>query len=170
MRSRHFAIPAMDPQPAEDEMNRVCSMHRVVACERRFVDVGLHSYWAVCVTLADGPGPLPDALKARDGRGGARADGSSRRAAVDFKAVLDSADFALFAKLRTWRKAMAEAEGVPLYTVFTNEQLAAVATTRATTLTALGEIEGVGPARLDRYGPQLLGHLATLSAEPGSPP
>lgn len=169
MRSRHFAIPAMDPQAAEDEMNRFCSTNRIVACERQFVDVGLHSYWAVCVTLADGPGPLPDALKTHDGRSGSRSDGTARRTTVDYKALLDPADFAVFAKLRAWRKTMAEADGVPLYSVFTNEQLAAAATSRADTLAALGEIDGVGPARLDRYGALLLSQLAALVAEPASP-
>ena len=47
---------------------------------------------------------------------------------VDYKEVLSPADFALFAKLRDWRKATAEQEGIPVYAVLTNEQLAAIAT------------------------------------------
>lgn len=37
-------------------------------------------------------------------------------------------------KLRGWRKAAAEREGVPVYAVLTNEQLAAIATKRPATL------------------------------------
>ena len=68
-------------------------------------------------------------------------------------------DFNLFAALRQWRKTQAEADGVPLYAVFTNEQLAAIARQRCDTATALGSIEGVGPARLQRYGAAVLDSL-----------
>jgi len=54
---------------------------------------------------------------------------------------------------------VAQAEGVPLYAVFTNEQLAAIVQQRVESLAALGEIEGIGPARLERYGAGVLERL-----------
>ncbi|MBP9803395.1 MAG: HRDC domain-containing protein [Candidatus Accumulibacter sp.] len=47
---------------------------------------------------------------------------------------------------------MAEQEGVPMYALFTNEQLAEMVTRRTTTIAALGEIDGVGKARIEKYG------------------
>lgn len=154
-----FSIPALDPQAAQDEFNRFCDARRVVAVERRFVVDGRNSYWALCVTVASGAGPLPDALKPPERRTGPRTEGSGGSGRVDYKTVLSEQDFAFYADLRTWRKETAEAEGVPVYTVFTNEQLAEIVRRRVDTLAALGGIEGIGPARLERYGSAVLARL-----------
>lgn len=69
-----FAIPALDPHPAEEELNRFCDSHRVVAIDRQFVPAGLDSFWALCVVTASGDGPLPDAVKARERRAAARGE------------------------------------------------------------------------------------------------
>jgi superfamily II DNA helicase RecQ len=70
--------------------------------------------------------------------------------------VLSAEDFAVFAKLREIRKAIAQAEGVPLYTVFTNEQLAQIVQARATSKSALEQVVGVGDGRVGKYGERIL--------------
>jgi superfamily II DNA helicase RecQ len=75
--------------------------------------------------------------------------------------VLDEKDFAIFAKLRTLRKSMAEKEGLPVYALFSNEQLAAMVQKRITTREALGAIDGVGKSRLEKYGQAFLELLRT---------
>lgn len=162
MQRHYFAIPALDPRPAQDELNQFCASHRVAGVESQFVAAGRDSYWALCVTVASGPEPLPDALKAAERRKATRQEnGAAPR--VDYKEVLSEEDFARYAELRVWRKAIAEAEGVPIYTVFTNEQLAEIVRRRVDALAALGEIDGVGPARLQRYGKPLLAHLKSTA-------
>jgi len=71
---------------------------------------------------------------------------------VDYKDVLSPEDFAVFAKLREWRKKTADAEAVPVYTIFNNEQLAKIVEKKIITKKALQEIEGVGEARVKKYG------------------
>lgn len=63
-----FAIPALTPQPAQDEFNRFCLAQRVVNIERQFVADGANAYWALCVTVAVADTTLPDVLKASDSR------------------------------------------------------------------------------------------------------
>ena len=58
----------------------------------------------------------------------------------------------MFARLREIRKEIAQADAVPVYTVFTNEQLAQMVQARATTKAALEKIAGVGDARIEKYG------------------
>ena len=149
MTLRFFAIPACDPVAAEAELNQLLAASRVLTIDRHFVACGESSFWAVCVRIASGPGPLPEALKADQG--------SARR--VDYREVLSEADFAVFARLRELRKSIAEAEGVPPYAVFTNEHLASMVRGKLRTLDALGRIEGVGPGRVDRYGARFLALL-----------
>lgn len=161
-----FAIPALNSRDAQDELNRVCAGRRVVAVERQFVAAGLDSFWAFCVTVAPGAGPLPDALKTPEHRSGSRGNGAAS-ARVDYKQVLSEADFAVFADLRAWRKEAAEQDGVPVYAVFTNEQLAEMARQRVGAIADLGAIDGIGPARLDRYGAAVLERLQAI-AGPGT--
>jgi len=65
-------------------------------------------------------------------------------------------EFALFAKLRDWRKGVSQKEAVPVYTIFTNEQIAEIVRTRATTKAAIGLIEGIGEGRIEKYGAAVL--------------
>lgn len=75
---------------------------------------------------------------------------------IDYKQVLSPEDFAVFVKLRDWRKQQAEEFGVPVYTIFTNQQLAEMVTLQVTSKTQLRDIDGVGDARLGKYGDAVL--------------
>lgn len=123
-----FAVPALDPEAEQDRLNDFCQSHRVVAVDRQFIAAGAASHWAICIQIAQGPGPLPEALRLRADRH-APSDGS-RRNPVDWKQELNEADFQVFAPLRSLRKALAESAGVPVFAVFSNEQLAAIVQTR----------------------------------------
>lgn len=61
-------------------------------------------------------------------------------------------DSALLEALRAWRTQQAKSQGVPPYLVFSNKVLAAIAARPPATLVELGQISGVGPAKLEQYG------------------
>jgi DNA helicase-2/ATP-dependent DNA helicase PcrA len=65
-------------------------------------------------------------------------------------------DEALFERLRAWRKDRAAQQSLPAYCVFTDATLTAIAERRPADLAALAEISGVGQAKLDRYGADVL--------------
>src|SRR5207249_2089749 len=67
-------------------------------------------------------------------------------------AVEPAADGALFQRLRALRRALADAEGVPAYIVFSDAVLARMAAERPTDEAGLLAVAGVGPAKLARYG------------------
>ncbi|MDP6507252.1 MAG: HRDC domain-containing protein, partial [Planctomycetota bacterium] len=75
---------------------------------------------------------------------------------IDYRDILNEADFGVFRRLRELRKQLAEAEGKPVYTIFTNAQLAEMAKRRTGTKAQLHEIEGVGEAKVEKYGEQFL--------------
>lgn len=66
-------------------------------------------------------------------------------------------DVALLEALRAWRTQQAKSQGVPSYIIFSNKVLEAVAARRPATLAELGEISGVGPAKLEQYGSAVIG-------------
>ena len=140
MKYHFFTVPAMAPEAAQEELNQFCTGQRVVSVDKQFVQDAERSYWALCVCYLDGQeGPL-----------------AARKGKIDYREVLNEQDFALFSKLRDLRKTLAEQQGVPAYALFTNEQLAAMVQNRVTSKTALGNIEGIGTARVEKYGDAFL--------------
>ncbi len=63
---------------------------------------------------------------------------------------------AAFAALREWRATRARAMQVPAYVVFDDATLRAVAVSLPTTEAALLAVRGIGPAKLEAYGSDLL--------------
>jgi DNA helicase-2/ATP-dependent DNA helicase PcrA len=66
--------------------------------------------------------------------------------------------------LREWRLARARAEEVPAYVVFNDRTLAELVARTPRTLAELAAVPGIGPAKLERYGAELLARLADVGA------
>jgi len=66
----------------------------------------------------------------------------------------------VFERLRSWRAATAKEQGIPAYVIFHDATLREIAIRRPEDLSGLAGISGVGEAKLERYGEQLLGVLA----------
>jgi superfamily II DNA helicase RecQ len=58
--------------------------------------------------------------------------------------------------LRSWRLERARSDGVPAYVVMSDRTLVAIGQRQPRTSDALLEIPGIGPAKLERYGPEIL--------------
>jgi DNA helicase-2/ATP-dependent DNA helicase PcrA len=65
-----------------------------------------------------------------------------------------------FAALKEWRSSRARSDAVPAYVIFHNTTLAEIAERQPRTLAELALVPGVGPAKLERYGEELLRVLA----------
>lgn len=83
---------------------------------------------------------------------------AGRKAAV---AGLDATGEGLFLRLREWRAAVAREHGVPAYVVLHDGTLRSIALLRPRTLDALGQISGIGAAKLERYGAAVLQLVGT---------
>jgi ATP-dependent DNA helicase RecQ len=82
-------------------------------------------------------------------RGAAAAEGLSAEAQARFEA------------LRAWRTSAAKEQGVPPYVIFHDATLRQIAVEVPSSLEALSRVSGVGEAKLDRYGEQVLAALAS---------
>ena len=74
-------------------------------------------------------------------------------------------DVALFDALRDWRLEVARETDKPAYTVLTDATLAAIAEIRPSGIAELARVNGIGPAKIDKYGATI---LAIVSGAPGS--
>jgi len=81
-------------------------------------------------------------------------------------------DDPLLAALRAWRTSRAREDAVPAFVVFHDSTLAAIADQRPASLAALRRVQGIGPAKLDKYGGEVLAVIgaATARNDPKSPP
>lgn len=65
-------------------------------------------------------------------------------------------DEVLYERLHDWRAVQAKAQGLPAYCVFTDATLLAIAEGRPGSAAELTAVPGVGRAKLDRYGADVL--------------
>jgi ATP-dependent DNA helicase RecQ len=98
------------------------------------------------------------APRARGARAGRPAETTRhRRGPVADDVELGKAEAALLGELKALRGRIAREEKVPAYVVFPDRALAEMAVRRPTSLGALQDVYGVGPARRDKYGERFLG-------------
>ncbi|MDX6509693.1 MAG: ATP-dependent helicase UvrD/PcrA [Gaiellaceae bacterium] len=70
-------------------------------------------------------------------------------------------DDPVYAALKAWRLERSKSDDVPAYVVFHNSTLEEIATRGPSSLAELASVPGVGPTKIERYGPDV---LAVLSA------
>ena len=140
MKYRVFTYPVPCDE-AVTELNGFLSSHRILRVRDEIVMKGSDPYLLFVVEYLDGPGGEKPAKLPK----------------VDYREKLTEEEFAVFSALRDWRKARGEDEGVPVYTIFTNAQLAEIVKKKVGSLAELGTVEGVGKSRIEKYGEALLG-------------
>lgn len=150
MKYRFFYINALDPDSGEQALNQFLNQHAVLSVDKHFMGNTDVAGWSFVVSY-------DDTTSAQ------RRTPTQARRSVDYREVLNEADFKRFSELRRLRKQVAEEQAVPPYTVFTNEQLAEMVRGAVTSLEGLAAIEGIGEARLQRYGELFLERLTALS-------
>ena len=154
MQVKFFQIPSGGCEAVEAEMNAFLRSHRILKVERELVQRETSPCWAVCVEYLEGV-----AGSSSSGRSGQRNDDRK----VDYRALLSEGDFAVFSMLRDLRKTLADTEGVPVYAIFTNDQLAKFAQSRAQSQADLQKVDGVGEAKIEKYGRRVLDTIGAVS-------
>jgi superfamily II DNA helicase RecQ len=74
----------------------------------------------------------------------------------DWRQTLTESDMGLFNLLRDWRSQRCRKDGLPPYVIFNNQQLAQIVKARPQSLTDLQKVEGVGQAKGEKYGDDIL--------------
>ena len=83
----------------------------------------------------------------------------------EWRKLLDEADMPLFNTLRQWRNERSKKEGAPPYIILNNKQLAEVCKRRPQSQYELMKVEGIGKAKSEKYGEDILKLTATLKKE-----
>ena len=152
MQYKMFTIPSSGSSDQEEEMNRFLRSHRIVSVTKEFME----SFWCFCVEYVQDGKPSPE-IERSAGR-------------IDYRDVLSEEDFTYYARIRDLRKALACQNGVPVYTVCTNEQMAQMVQNRCTTQSALQKIPGFGESKIKNYSESFLTLLQEMFHETDGQP
>jgi len=145
-----FISPFGEPTVCDD-LNRFLRSRRIVNIEKRLIDGERGTGWLFLVEYGE-------ELKSQQ-------PGSNAR--IDYREILNQQEYALFDRLRELRKSISEKQGVPVYAIFTNEQLAAMVKAPPAVLGDFHAINGVGDGRVKQYGEAFLALLLNRQAENG---
>ena len=138
---KFITIPAGDLSSGQEELNAFCASHKIVSVEKHFSPAGADSFWAFCISYIEK---------------NAGSVAFTKKDKTDYREVLNERDFGVYSKLRLLRKAIAEKEGIPVYALFSNEQLAIMVRKSVITESAMHSIDGIGKARVEKYGKEFL--------------
>ncbi len=109
-------------------------------------------------------GPLQaPALKAPKAASSKREARPATKRAEERATALPVVDPALWETLKAWRLEEARRRGKPAFVVFPDRTLAAIADARPTSVAALLEVKGVGPAKAAEFGDAVLALVAERS-------
>jgi len=143
MEIKVFTVPVLGGEQENEEMNQFIRSHNVLETESQLVSQGGRSYWTFCLHY-----------------GAARADngvyGRGKAVKIDYKQVLSPEVFRVFDAMRRIRKELSENESTPAYNIFNNEELARLAALESPSLEKMGTLEGIGKAKVEKYGMAML--------------
>jgi ATP-dependent DNA helicase UvrD/PcrA len=142
-------LPRLEERELPSKLSKTAA---AIAEERRLLYVGMtRAKRHLTITWAGKPSRFLGEL------------GIKREAPAKAKAV--EPDDPLYGALKRWRLETAKAEERPAYVIFHNSTLAEIASRRPASLTELAAVPGVGPAKLERYGRDVMEALAAGTAE-----
>lgn len=133
-----YRLPA-DPELAD--LNAFLAQNRIATVTQQIVRTSGGDMLVFVVEIASSQGQV----------------GSDRATPrIDYRNVLSESEFAVFSQLRDERKQLATEEGVPVYAIFSNAQLAEMVQKNLTTLSELAKIPGLQKTRVEKYADRIL--------------
>ena len=141
-----FFISPFGEKSVTDKLNVFLRSHRIVNVEKRLIDGERGTGWVFLVEY---------------GTDGGKTSNQAQR--IDYREVFNDSEYALFDKLRNLRKEIADKAGMPVYAVFTNDQLASMVKKPPKSAKELLSIAGIGEARVKQYGEAFLNIFLAVS-------
>jgi ATP-dependent DNA helicase RecQ len=127
----------------EDELQEFIKDKEILSVREHFFIKHETPYLVIFITYLPGDRDIAPDKKQKD----------------SWKDLLSDDQLPLFDALRDWRAERAKQEGVPPYIICNNRQLAQIVATRPTTLAGLAKVHGIGKAKIEKYGKELLALL-----------
>lgn len=137
MQIKIFTIPLINSTEAEAEMNKFLRTHRIISVSEELTSSQNISYWSFLI-------------KYHTGSTQEKTENKNER--VDYKEVLAPEEYSKYLILHSIRKVISKQEGLPVYNIFLNKELAEMAKLSEITYDNIKQTKGIGENRLKKYG------------------
>ncbi len=151
MQFKNFTINIKHDSEIED-LNSFLNQNKIITITKNLVNIENNYYWNFLVEYIEKETKHNKDYKYIN----------KKNEKIDYKEILSPQDFIIFSKLREIRKEIAEKEGIPVYTVFTNEQLAKIVTEKILSKSKLSEINGIGEQKINNYSEKILEFMKSI--------
>lgn len=142
MQIKIINIPVVDKGEMSEELNKFLRSKKVLQTESFLVQDGQNSFWSFCIRYIETvASPLSS---------------SKPSEVVDYKLILDEECFKRYTHLREIRKRVAQKEAIPVYMVFTNEELANLSKIETLTIESIQTVKGIGLKKIEKYAQYLI--------------
>lgn len=146
-------MPLAAAEKQMEEMNHFLRANKIVDVRKELATVDGNSCWTFCVTYMQGNVTQNvNAVESRTGK-------------VDYKEVLDEGTFQRFCAMRKVRKAMADADAVPAFAVFTDAELAELAKMERVDVNSMQQVSGIGKKKVEKYGEKFCLEMMRMTDE-----
>ncbi len=143
-----FFLSAFGAHGAVEELNTFMRSHKVLNVDRKAIDSERGTGWMVFVEYL---------LNAAN-------EVAVRGQKIDYKALLGDDDYLLFNKLRDERARLAKIDGIPVWSVATNDHLVTMIKNKVATLESYLELPGMSPKQGKKYGQAMVDCLKSQSS------
>ena len=126
-------------------LSNFISDKEIIRWESQFFEHKNEHYWTIIIDYIS----TVSSIEKNQGKGEFKKDET-------YKKILSENDWPLFNRLREWRAERGKKDGVPPYIIFNNIQLAHIAVTRPASLNSLQQVDGVGNAKREKYGSEII--------------
>jgi superfamily II DNA helicase RecQ len=148
-----FFVSPFGEKSVTDELNVFLRSHRIINVEKRLIDGERSTGWVILVEYANADSK----------------NSSSSTQRIDYREALSPSEYAFFDQLRTLRKELSEKAGIPVYAVFTNDQLASMVKNPPKNIKDLLSINGVGEAKVKQYGEVFISLISQIKQSAETP-
>ncbi len=136
-----FISPFSEPS-SHAELNIFLKSHRIINVEKRLIDGERGTGWVFLVEYSDNEGT--------------KSSYNNTSSKVDWREVLPPQQFAIYELLRAKRKEISDNTRIPVYGIFSNEQLALMAQNPPKNKDEFLKIKGINEAKCKQWGETFL--------------
>lgn len=137
MQYKIIGVPVVGGDQMNDLLNAFLRSHRVVKISKELISEEGRYIWVFCIEYIDDRAAL--------------SSGGSKEK-KDYKSLLPEKIYNRYLEYKEIRRQLAEANGLPPYAVFTNEELSLMAKKEQLETADLRNIEGIGQGKAERWG------------------
>jgi superfamily II DNA helicase RecQ len=154
MQIKIYSIPLTGGERLNEEMNTFLRTKRILQVESKQVIEGECAAWTFCIRYLEDNTASPSSFYSKEGQ------------KPDYESLLDKPSYDRFVKMRKIRRDLSKSEGIPAYTIFTDEQMSELAKIETLSVAQMKSVKGIGEKTAEKYCKHFIINLIDETSQP----